>query len=676
MSFRFNRPTALLALACTVSVAAADQLSAFPRISVADGRSTTTITAEVRDAQGRPVADGTRVLFNTNLGSFRENAATTANGIARAILVSGTQPGIAKITATPLAGGAGPTTLEFEFVADRAMLSSAREYIEIVAPGKMRYTVDTRLIGATGANKAVSVRFRDIEIQADDVQVDIPNYEVRARNAHLKIGKLVKDFDELYLKLNQRHGYGTTTFRGHATQFITTQGKWLGFAIERDDGSLDFDVQPDRDRYGLVEIKGPTLVPCTSTVPASNFEFQPILGAPSSIGAKKAVIFPGKLIQFQRADIYVADNKVMKLPLYQVNLQQSNSPLITEDLVAVNDNTLAINYPYYLSLKPGQTSLLRFRTGEAYGQRSYSSRGGAFVDYELNWSHGEDMEGGMFVKGLARRDWRLGVQQYYRLDSRSTASAQVEVPAGSSFFGSGSINRQFDGWQMSLNGSATRSLIGLRYSSQDFSFGATTDPRRTGKLPFQLTYGLTANTSSNSFSNLTQRAAGIQARLQSFPITLNPTMSLTTSFSASRLVGQNVLPGITLAASATVSKKLSSQSALLVTYDYMRDGFNDAVLGQHRLSATTYWNGGRTDFQLFATKSLDVDRMNIFGDLGYRLSGLWRLSGNYTLDKYLANEYLDYNIAIGYRLGWREIGLVWSKRTNRIGIQLLGATIN
>src|SRR5438477_2879440 len=107
MPFRHFRVLALAVLGCSYSLVLADQLNAFPSVSVADGRSTTTITADIRDSGGRPVADGTRVVFNTTLGSFRDSVATTTNGIARVILVAGTAPGVARITATPLAGGAG-----------------------------------------------------------------------------------------------------------------------------------------------------------------------------------------------------------------------------------------------------------------------------------------------------------------------------------------------------------------------------------------------------------------------------------------------------------------------------------------------------------------------------------------------------------------------------------------
>ena len=67
--------------------------------------------------------------------------------------------------------------------------------------------------------------------------------------------------------------------------------------------------------------------------------------------------------------------------------------------------------------------------------------------------------------------------------------------------------------------------------------------------------------------------------------------------------------------------------------------------------------------------------MTLMADLGFSLSNLWRLSYTYTLDRYVGSTYVDYMVALGYRLGIREIGLTYSNRTKRLGIQILGTGI-
>jgi adhesin/invasin len=71
-----------------------------PTIEV--GGNTATITATVRDIGGYAVADGTAVVFTTDLGSLGSNTVTkyTMNGTTVATLTSGLTPGVAHITVT------------------------------------------------------------------------------------------------------------------------------------------------------------------------------------------------------------------------------------------------------------------------------------------------------------------------------------------------------------------------------------------------------------------------------------------------------------------------------------------------------------------------------------------------------------------------------------------------
>ena len=76
------------------------------------------------------------------------------------------------------------------------------------------------------------------------------------------------------------------------------------------------------------------------------------------------------------------------------------------------------------------------------------------------------------------------------------------------------------------------------------------------------------------------------------------------------------------------------------------------------------------------TKGLDVDRLSYNLDASYRLNDLMRLSYAYTYERFYGAGYLDYSFVFGYRVGYREIGLTWSHKTKRLGIQVLGATFN
>jgi hypothetical protein len=676
------RLVALTALAAAFASAPAQQtlvkLSAFPTVSVADGRSTSAISAELRDNAGKVVPDGTRVVFNTTLGTFRESIVTTVNGIARAILVSDGRAGIARITATPLSGSASPANLEFEFVADRAMLSSAREYIELVAPGVMHYTSDNSVIGASGPRQGVSLRYRDIAIEADDLQVNIPTYELRARKARVRMAGVEREYDAIYLKLNQRRGFGITTYQARRPKFPVWVARGMAYAYQDDEGKLQLGQPPLEEKFGLVEINRNAVFAATVTPADSAFELTDLSFATSRVSAKKAVIFPNKQIQFHRAQLYVADTKVIQLPLFQVTMN-GNSPLLTDSLLNVSDSNIALNYPHYLSLKPGQTSLLRFRTGDTYG-RGVGTGNGAFMDYELNWNRGEEMDGGLAVRGIGRNDWSLGIRQFSRFDANTSGFIQLDFPAGRSIFGNGFLSREFDGFQVSLNATANQTLRGLRQSNRDLNLVAETNPIQLGRLPLQAYYGVTASTSERSFQDQpTQRqdSAGARIRLQSQPLRIDTNTTISTSFNATQNVGGSTVRGLQLVGNATLSHRFASNATMLLGYDFTRDGFNDQFLGTHRLSMQSYFQMGKVGLRLFHSRSLDIDRSNLLADLEFRPSNLWVFRTSYTSDRYSANQFtssfLDMQYSFGYTVGWREIGLVYSRRTGRFGIQLLGA---
>jgi hypothetical protein len=662
-----------LAFTCSFADKAYLNLSAFPSISVADGKSTVTISADIRDGNGKVVPDGSRVFFSTTLGSFRESVVQTVGGVARAVLVAGGSPGTAKITVKGVGLDVAPATLDFEFVSDRSALSSALEYIEIVAPSYMQYTADTRIIGAAEPNRGVSVRYRDIEIDADDVQLNISTYELRARRATLKMGRWTKEFDQLYLRLNAHKGVGLTTYRGIRWDTLVANGRWISAKRTNFDGSLS--LPQEEDRFGSVDITRSGVTPSQTQIGSTLFKFEDLSYSPSTISASKAVVFPRKEIQFQRAEVFVAGNRVLKLPLYQVRLNRSTGPLVTDDFVSVNDNQLALNYPYYLTLKPGQTSLLRLQMGGNEDRGSGGSRG-MFLNYEMNWNRGDEMQGSFTLNGIARNDWLASFRQYLQFDDNTNLSAQLDVPGGKSVYGSASVFRQFNGFQASLNASGNRTLRGDKYNRQSYSLVVEKDPTKVGRLPIKLFYGFTAEDSQyeNDFLAEHQRTYGLRLRGQSQPVALDSNTSLTAGFSLSRLFGSTLSDGLAITATTTLSRQFGSNAGIAATYDYTRDGFNDAFTGQHQLSFQGYYGAGRTDFSFLASRSLDIDRISFFGDASYRVSDLWRLAAGYTVDRYIGETFFDYSLSLGYRIGWREIGLTWSKRTNRIGVQLLGAS--
>jgi len=647
------------------------QLSSFPVRSVADGRSTATITAIVKDSNGASVPDGTQVLFQATLGSFREAVVLTRGGIANATLIAGGVPGYSRIKVSLLKASAAPSVLDFEFVGDRALLSVANEFIEVVAPSILQYTADTKIVAASATTGPVIVRFRDIEIRAEDVQVDAASFTVKARRAHLKMGKIDKNFEELFLQLDRRSGIGTTSFVMYRPQAFSTDGHTLRFY---DLGPSGLEPMQPRERFGVVEISGIDYRPSTSPINSDSFIFQDLSYSPSTIRAKRAVVSRRRGIQFQKAAMYVGETKVLSMPLYEITNIYSESPVVTDALVQVRDNKLNINYPYYTNISPGQTSLFRLSTGEAYG-RSTTATQGVFLDYEVNWNKGDSMEGGASISGIGRDDWNANFRQFLQINQNTRSSFQLQSPQGRSIFGSVNVFNQQPGYQVSFNGSANRNLRGLPYDTMDLGLSVEKEPIKVGSLPARLAYGVTTNYSRRSLTSDSAHTTGLYTRISSNPLKLDKQSTLLLSGTLTQNLGDSTRKGLGIVGSASMFRRLSSAAQFTMTYDYRQNGLDDKVLGHHYLSVDSNYFAGRTALSVQVGKSLDADRFNVFGDLSYRFSPSWRLGYAYTYDQFLQNVYLDTNYVLGYRVGWREVGLTFSRRTGRFGLQILGTTV-
>ncbi|MCH7904551.1 MAG: hypothetical protein IH944_08295 [Armatimonadetes bacterium] len=648
----------LLALAANGTI----KLTAFPTITVSDGRTTITVTAEVRDGSGRPVPDGTRVVFETTLGTFRTGLVATQNGLAQATLVASSIPGTAKVRAAVLQYGAN-ALLRIQFVSDPSLLSSRKDYIEVVSSNTMTYSYDDRILEASATDKGVHIRYRDITIDADDVQIQVPNYEVRARRATLKIGDTVREYEELYIRLNQRRGLGTTVYEAESYQIDRA---WLLVNVR----------SVVRDRLGLVDIDGEEISPHVGAISSALLGFKDISQSITIIRSKKAIAYPTKEVHFYRAEVIVGGETIMRLPLYKASTHPQ-SPIITDSILTISNNRLAIDYPYYLDLAPGRTSLLRFRYGNRYST-GVGVSGGTYLDYEYKWNQGHSMDGGLVVSGLLRDDWGAAIRQYWRTDAGTSISAQLNFPAHRSVFATANINHDFEGFHATVSASRAQSLRGAQYQNDQYLFVLEKDPIKLGSLPVRVYLGLTASESNirSEFFNGGQSRVGLRARFISKPWTINRRNSVSASYTFSRFEGSQVTSNMSHLATVSMVSNFGNGLFLQTTYDYVADGFTEQALGRHRLTADAYYSRGAWTMRTFASRSLDVDRLSASVSLDVAFSSQWRTYYNYFLDQYAGDSYFDQTIVLAYRIGLREVGLSYSNRTKRIGIEILGARFN
>lgn len=132
-------------------------VEAAPTRIVADGVSTSTITAEVTDENGNPIADGTPVTFTTDFGHFPTDpyVNTTTDGKATAILTSSDQVGTATVTVN---AGSRSETVTVEFTGAIENLDTGEWYNSInTAISEARYG-DTIIVNPGTYNETINMK--------------------------------------------------------------------------------------------------------------------------------------------------------------------------------------------------------------------------------------------------------------------------------------------------------------------------------------------------------------------------------------------------------------------------------------------------------------------------------------------------------------------------------------
>ncbi len=655
------------------------QLTSFPTAAVADGRTIVTIEADVRDSNGRPVPDGTPVMMSTDLGSFQNPLVTTQNGVAHAKLVASSLAGMAKINASVLLYGA-TATLDYSFVSDASMLSKAKEYIEVDGDKIATYSYDQKLIQASGMKKNEYLRYRDIEVRADVIELKVDSYEVLAKNGVLKIGKGERKFGNLYFILNQREGYATTTFK-RKQEAVAPNGRFMKFV----------QTDQEQDTYGVAHLKGVDATAPGTIIDPGIFRIDQ-LATSTTITAKKITAFPKKKLLFESAQIFMGTSRVMRVPFYEVDLVGSQQ-LFSDNIFNINNSQLSLDYPYYLTLKPGITQLLSLQTGATNSSGTVSDRG-LFLDYDYKWDKGDAMQGGIGVQGIGRGDWGLTGNQSWHFNNGGSLSTMLELPSHNSYYGSLSASQPLRGYQASVDASVGNTLTGTPFSSENYTATLEKNPFRISNIPANFYAGLEAYTDdsqsvgwfsdpSNELAPLLQQkvadsqtAVGPRLRAQSNEFNVGSHTTLDASFSLAKLYGHNTLDGLTYNGLLTLNTSFAKNVTTLLSYAYTEDGLDSSLLGRQQLSLQSSFRPGKFRFDFLGIQGLDADRNSYQVQASYQFTRLWRFGYAYQQDRYFGANYSDFDFVLGYRIGYKEFGLVFDQKLRRLGFQLLGTTIN
>ncbi|MCG9894371.1 MAG: hypothetical protein MH204_02700, partial [Fimbriimonadaceae bacterium] len=551
--------------------------------------------------------------------------------------------------------------LDVEFVGDRALLDSAGDYIVVEAPGFLSYSLNHRLLSASGPEHSVKVRYRDILVESSNIQLNVPTYEVRARDARVTIAGRTVEVQQLAFRLNQRRGVGFGPFE--------TEGiRWTRL------GSMPVPVKQTRRLLTYLEVSSNGLRPVTG-ISRERFNWWEAENALSVVEADKAVVFPAREIYFYRSNIKVSGVSVMKMPLLQVSASTS-TPILTDQFFNVSGNQLNINYPYYLELEPGMASLFRFRYGNRFSS-GVGGSGGFRLDYELNWNQGAEQSGAAILSGMNRSDWGVSLRQFIRPDRDSSLAMQLDFPAHRSVFSNVSYSKGFSGYQFQATGLYGRGLTSENaFTQENYQLSLERDPISVPSLNAGLHLGVNATSSRFSgASNLSRSGYGWQARLVGRPMRLDASNTIHYSYRFDQLLGRSAgRNSISQYGSLALSTSISNGFGLFTTYDFQDDSFNSRLLGRHRITSEAFWTSPSLTLRGSFSRALDMDRFAASGGAQLTVSPLWRMYYNTTIDRYLDGSYFDQTLILGYRLGFREVGLSWSQQTGRIGLEILGTS--
>lgn len=604
----------------------------------ADGKSLCTISAEVRDRDGVLAPDGTEVRFNSTLGVIEETAETSA-GVVRVKLTSSDIPGECMVTATWLEGQAvAQISVSFGGSAEDV---GGPQYLEVNADEYLAYSIDYRILEAIGS---VRIRYRSIEMTADQAQVDLQMGRIVARSSGRDTPIEVRMKDK------------------------TISGDLLLCDVNSLEGQL---ISISSGKSQVVDLRTGESKPSEGTGLYQPEELELVDLSESSVLVKAdaATIFLGEKIQFKSAGVYVNGKRTLWLPFYVLSLTDNQAD--DGQYVGYSTGGLTLNLPLYYSLTPSSSGALLVRHGESAGWGWYGQKPGWFLDVRQKYTT-PTASGQILLSQVTGADWGTHLSHTQQIDSRTQGYLYVDWAAHKDLFGMMNLSRSFDNFSAGLNFYGSYLDEGTDTRTTEFSLQTHAKP--LGKLPAR--FSLSSRTSHLSGSNL-GNSGGMQQSLlgniYSNPFELSNDISLRSSLSLGYRWGNARASGLSTIAAAVLDWRISTNSRLQLNYRFAdrATSYTSSTFGKQSLSAHLRLSDGKKwGASFFMMTGLDYSSANILSDLSYYLDKNWRVGLRSTWNKFGDLSYNDTEFALGRRLGSRELMAVWSKSQHKIMLEL------
>lgn len=663
-------------------------LTSTPDVIMADGKSTTTIMAEVRDGDGNLVPDGTSVKFLTSLGYLDKDVAETRAGIARVTLTSSPTAGDATIDATSftMTGDSATASSQVEFTKDHDAVFNLGEggWIRIDCPGELLYSADNQVIEVHGVHGSVHFEFQSLSMRADSLQINLGTELILAHNAVLTRDNHVVKVIELSYDLRTNTGTGIAKTPTSPAQAVTITGSLLEV----------IPVQP-----GLEQ-------PNTNVDP---YAFADLSDSTVVVTARSMAVDPGKQIQFKRATIWSSGKKVISLPLHVMPL--NSTQVFGQQVIGMGSMGFFVNIPYYYHLSPGSTGTLYLRNSAAAGMDGMTATGGYVpqvqgsrsrlaLDLEQTYSFGTAASGTFLINGITRSDWGASWTHTQRFEGNTNTNFDVNYTAQHSVFASSNLAKDFGPFSLNFaaNLERTPGFDGSTFSSRSVSSYVQFNPLKIGasgismatdfSLDRNSTDGLEYTGSANDLQPIHNSIStyGIGTRLYTDPIHAGPK----TTFSDSLTLGERLTTdthkfGANILGTLGMTSELNKTTHFSVTYNYRLD----PLQGESTLldsTGHTLYSSSPVSHRIYATfTSLPLPKLslsvvggyglplhdsNLFTNMTYHYNDDWGLGFNSYMNKFGFGTYKDYELTVSRRFLGRYLLFGYSTQEHRLRFDL------
>lgn len=608
-------------------------LKANPQAIVADGRSETTITAEVTDSSGRNVPDGTVVDFTASLGIIQRTERTAA-GVARVRLQSNTSIGTSVVSVVVVAGNA-VATLRVDFLEPGTEMFD-ESFISVDSKKHLGFDVGSKIVDSAGG---VTIYSRGMTIKAEEAQVDLNTNILRAKNGSEDItivrGDKKVTASALYFDFNSMSGVIIAP--------ASEGAKRLRFR------GRDMHTEPDDDTSAKIA-----------------FDFKPISESTMFIKARSILIRPGEEVKFKRAGFYLDGDRVLSVPLHVEPLRGSQTSL--NHMLTYGTDGLKVDIPFYYSLTPNGTGAVRLRHSQAGGWGYYSGNSGWQLDLEQDYNIGASTDGKFSMNKITSLNaWGARWNQRKEFNDNSTLYTYIDFPAHRDLYGnvdySHPLGRNYT-FSMNFRGDKVTDL------DPRFSSRAYIQSRPKQILGDLASFTVTSRLSFDNYSSGNSRnlGGGLGLQLYGKPIQFGPNSSLNSSLSLSHDVG-GFMGGTSVNANVGYSRALGRIGQLGLNYSYSSLS-SDYAFSEQRISADlSLTPNDRWQAYFYGTFGVSDSSISAFGELSYTFLPTWRLHLLGNLQKFEGFQYVDAEVALAKAIGKQEIRIIWSQSLQRFRVE-------